>query len=162
MIRCEAGLSVARFRALAGIPESTWYRRRQRALGGAPAKGPWPRPVSDRVVAVVHASAEAGLHAAESKAGDGIRTRDLLLGKEMLYQLSHFRRAHRWLPSEVPPILPRPSTNRNTVAGPRARSITTAPPDTGIGVAMPRTVACAARISASPRGFRTRRSVPAT
>ncbi len=25
-------------------------------------------------------------------AEDGIRTRDLLLGKEMLYQLSHFRR----------------------------------------------------------------------
>jgi putative transposase len=57
VIRLEAGLSVARFRALAGIPESTWYRRRGRALGGAPAKGPWPRPVSERVVAVVHAYA---------------------------------------------------------------------------------------------------------
>ena len=29
-----------------------------------------------------------GLHGA----GDGIRTRDLLLGKEMLYQLSHSRK----------------------------------------------------------------------
>jgi putative transposase len=57
VIRLEAGLSVARFRALAGIPESTWYRRRERALAGRPAKGPWPRPVRDRVVAVVHAYA---------------------------------------------------------------------------------------------------------
>ena len=57
VIRQQAGLSVERFCALAGIPRPTWYRRRQRALGGAPAKGPWPRPVSDRVVAVVHAYA---------------------------------------------------------------------------------------------------------
>jgi hypothetical protein len=28
MIRVEAGLSVVRFCELAGIPESTWYRRR--------------------------------------------------------------------------------------------------------------------------------------
>jgi putative transposase len=55
MIRREAGLSVRRFRELAGIPESTWYRQRARALAGRPAKGPWPRPVSSRVVAVVHA-----------------------------------------------------------------------------------------------------------
>jgi putative transposase len=54
VIRRQAGLSVARFRALAGIPESTWYRQRARALGGRPAKGPWPRPVSDRVIAAVH------------------------------------------------------------------------------------------------------------
>ena len=54
MIRQAAGLSVERFRTLAGIPESTWYRQRARALAGRPAKGPWPRPVSDRVVAVVH------------------------------------------------------------------------------------------------------------
>jgi putative transposase len=57
MIRQAAGLSVRRFRELAGIPESTWYRQRERALGGRPAKGPWPRPVSDRVAAVVHAYA---------------------------------------------------------------------------------------------------------
>ncbi len=34
------------------------------------------------------------------RAEDGIRTRDLLLGKEMLYQLSHFREppalSRRW------------------------------------------------------------------
>jgi putative transposase len=57
VIRLEAGLDVRRFCALAGIPTTTWYRQRQRALGGAVAKGPWPRPVSDRVVAVVHAYA---------------------------------------------------------------------------------------------------------
>ena len=57
MIRLEAGLEVRRFCALAGIATTTWYRQRQRALGGAVAKGPWPRPVSDRVVAVVHAYA---------------------------------------------------------------------------------------------------------
>jgi transposase InsO family protein len=57
VIRRQAGLSVARFRALAGIPESSWYRQRARAHGGRPAKGPWPRPARDRVAAVVHAYA---------------------------------------------------------------------------------------------------------
>lgn len=57
MIRLEAGLSVTRFRELAGISESTWYRQRARALGGRSAKGPWPQPVRDRVAAVVHAYA---------------------------------------------------------------------------------------------------------
>ncbi len=57
MIRQEAGLAVARFCAIAQIPTTTWYRRRDRALEGRPVKGPWPRPVSDRVVAVVHAYA---------------------------------------------------------------------------------------------------------
>jgi len=57
VIRQRAGLSVARFCALAGIARPTWYRQRARALGGAPAKGPWPRPARDRVAAVVHAYA---------------------------------------------------------------------------------------------------------
>jgi putative transposase len=57
VIRRQAGLDVRRFCALAGIPTSTWYRQRKRALGDRPAKGPWPRPVTDRVVAVVHAYA---------------------------------------------------------------------------------------------------------
>lgn len=39
MIRQQAGLSVERFCAVAGIPRPTWYRQRQRALGTAPAKG---------------------------------------------------------------------------------------------------------------------------
>lgn len=34
MIRQPAGLSVARFCALAGIPRATWYRQRARALAG--------------------------------------------------------------------------------------------------------------------------------
>jgi putative transposase len=57
VIRRQAGLSVERFCSLAGIPRPTWYRQRQRALAGAPAKGPWPRPARDRVAAVVHAYA---------------------------------------------------------------------------------------------------------
>jgi putative transposase len=57
VIRRRSVLSVTRFRALAGIPESTWYPQRARALGGRPAKGPWPRPARDRVAAVVHAYA---------------------------------------------------------------------------------------------------------
>jgi transposase InsO family protein len=57
VIRRQAGLSVERFCSLAGIARPTWYRQRQRALGGAPAKGPWPRPARDRVAAVVHAYA---------------------------------------------------------------------------------------------------------
>ena len=55
MIRQEASLSVVRFCALAGIPESTWYRRRKRALAASqPAKGPWPAPKRREVEAVVH------------------------------------------------------------------------------------------------------------
>jgi putative transposase len=57
VIRRRAGLDVRRFCALAGIATTTWYRRRQRALGGRAQKGPWPRPVRDRVAAVVHAYA---------------------------------------------------------------------------------------------------------
>jgi len=57
MIRLAAGLDVRRFCALAGIATTTWYRQRARALGGRPAKGPWPRPTRDRVGAVVHAYA---------------------------------------------------------------------------------------------------------
>jgi putative transposase len=57
MIRLQAGVGVRRFCALAGIPTTTWYRQRQRALGGRSAKGPWPQPVRDRVAAVVHAYA---------------------------------------------------------------------------------------------------------
>jgi len=57
VIRRQAGLSVTRFIELAGIPGSTWYRQRQRALSGRPPKGPWPRPARRRVEAVVHAYA---------------------------------------------------------------------------------------------------------
>ena len=55
MIRSQAGVSVVRFRELAGIAESTWYRWRQRALAAEPsAKGPWPAPKRREVEAVVH------------------------------------------------------------------------------------------------------------
>jgi putative transposase len=57
VIRQHAGLSVERFCSLAGIPRPTWYRQRRRALGGQPAKGPWPRPVRAKVEVVVHAYA---------------------------------------------------------------------------------------------------------
>jgi hypothetical protein len=52
-MRVQAGLGVARFCPLAGVPTSTWYRHRARHQHGAAVKGPSPRPVSDRVVAVV-------------------------------------------------------------------------------------------------------------
>jgi putative transposase len=55
MIRQDAGLSVARFCALAEIPESSWYRRRARVRSGQEAiKGPWPAPKRREMEAVVH------------------------------------------------------------------------------------------------------------
>jgi hypothetical protein len=55
MIRLEAGLIVVRFCELAGIPQSTWYRRRAQALSGdRPVKGPWPAPKRRELEAVVH------------------------------------------------------------------------------------------------------------
>ncbi len=40
-----------------------------------------------------------------SGAEDGIRTRDLLLGKEMLYQLSHFRTEQGYSPDRTGIVL---------------------------------------------------------
>jgi hypothetical protein len=55
MIRVEAGLTVVRFCELAGVPQSTWYRRRARSLmGDRPAKGPWPAPKRRELEAVEH------------------------------------------------------------------------------------------------------------
>ena len=55
MIRLEAGLTVVRFCELAGIPQSTWYGHRARALSGdRPVKGPWPAPKRRELEAVVH------------------------------------------------------------------------------------------------------------
>jgi putative transposase len=56
-MRVGAGLPVARFCALAGVPRRTWYRRRSRAKGERAPKGPWPRPARERVETVVHALA---------------------------------------------------------------------------------------------------------
>jgi putative transposase len=51
VIRAEAGLSVARFCALLGMPRATWYRWRAAVVSGAsrPGKGPWPAPVVDAI-----------------------------------------------------------------------------------------------------------------
>lgn len=49
MMRAEAGLSVSRFCAIAGVPRASWYRRARRAAQGRPALGPWPAPVRDRI-----------------------------------------------------------------------------------------------------------------
>lgn len=49
VMRRQAGLSVARLCRLAGIHRSTWYRWAARARDGGPQRGPWPRPVSDRI-----------------------------------------------------------------------------------------------------------------
>jgi putative transposase len=48
-MRERAGMSIARFCALAGIHRSTWHRWAARERDGRPARGPWPRPVRGRV-----------------------------------------------------------------------------------------------------------------
>jgi putative transposase len=48
-----AELPVARFAALAGIPEHTYYRRLATLRSGdAPGKGPWPAPAVDATEAL--------------------------------------------------------------------------------------------------------------
>ncbi len=45
MIRVQAGMSTAGFCRLIDMPERTWRRWQAKTrAGGAPAKGPWPRP----------------------------------------------------------------------------------------------------------------------
>jgi putative transposase len=72
VIRQHAGLSVQRICAVAGIPRPTWYRQRERALGGRSAKGPWPQPARRRVEAVVHtyALALSGVGASQDLGAD--------------------------------------------------------------------------------------------
>jgi putative transposase len=48
-MRLQAGLSIGRFCALAGIHRSTWHRWAARERAGEPQRGPWPRPVRDRI-----------------------------------------------------------------------------------------------------------------
>jgi transposase InsO family protein len=48
-MRLQAGLSIARFCALAGIHRSTWHRWAARERDGEPVRGPWPRPVRERI-----------------------------------------------------------------------------------------------------------------
>ena len=48
-MRQAAGLSITRFCSLAGIHRSTWHRWAARERGGRPVRGPWPRPVRERI-----------------------------------------------------------------------------------------------------------------
>lgn len=48
-MRSDAGLSITGFCALAGIHRSTWHRWAARVRDGRPARGPWPRPVRERI-----------------------------------------------------------------------------------------------------------------
>jgi putative transposase len=48
-MRREAGVSITRFCALAGIHRSTWHRWAARERRGRPQRGPWPRPVRGRI-----------------------------------------------------------------------------------------------------------------
>jgi putative transposase len=50
-MRGEAQLTISRFCELAGIHRSTYHRWAARARDGAPPRGPWPRPVRDRISA---------------------------------------------------------------------------------------------------------------
>jgi putative transposase len=49
VIRVEAGMPTTRFCALIGVPERTWRRYQARARTDRPTRGPWPRPVRERV-----------------------------------------------------------------------------------------------------------------
>ena len=48
-MRRRADLSVSRFCELAGIHRSTWHRWAARERDGRPQRGPWPRPVRERI-----------------------------------------------------------------------------------------------------------------
>jgi transposase InsO family protein len=48
-MRAEAGLSVSRLCAIAGIHRSTWHRWAARERDGRLPRGPWPRPVRDAI-----------------------------------------------------------------------------------------------------------------
>lgn len=47
MIRAEAGMPIARFSELIGMPRRTYHRRLRRWRAGEPPLGPWPAPVVD-------------------------------------------------------------------------------------------------------------------
>ena len=49
VIREDAGMSVARFVALLGMPRATWYRWRAAVGADLPAKVPWPAPVVEAI-----------------------------------------------------------------------------------------------------------------
>jgi transposase InsO family protein len=49
MIRTDAGMSVARFAELIGVPRRTYHYRLARHRSGDPERGPWPAPVVDRI-----------------------------------------------------------------------------------------------------------------
>ena len=49
MIRIQAGMPTTRFCSLIGVPERTWRRHQARARADRPPRGPWPRPVRERV-----------------------------------------------------------------------------------------------------------------
>lgn len=59
MIRTEAGMPIARFSELIGMPRRTYTRRRSRWLAGEPVKGPWPAPVVEAIEPTVAKLAEA-------------------------------------------------------------------------------------------------------
>lgn len=59
MIREDAGMSVARFVALVGMPRATWYRWRAAVGADRPAKGPWPAPVVEAIEPLAAKHAEA-------------------------------------------------------------------------------------------------------
>jgi len=59
VIREDAGMSVARFVALLGMPRATWYRWRAAVGADRPAKGPWPAPVVEAIEPLAAKHAEA-------------------------------------------------------------------------------------------------------
>ena len=59
MLRVDAGMSVARFVALLGMPRASWYRWRAAVGADRPAKGPWPAPVVEAIEPLAAKHAEA-------------------------------------------------------------------------------------------------------
>ena len=124
VMREQAGLPVARFCELAGVATSTWYRHRARHRHGAPAKGRWPRPVSDHVVAVVHALAlqypawgHRKIWARTVAAGHEVSQRTVyrILAERGLIQPARYQAERRELAKARKATFAEPPTRRNRV-----------------------------------------------
>jgi putative transposase len=123
-MREQAGLPVTRFCELAGVPTSTWYRHRERHQRGAAVKGPWPRPVSERVVAVVHALAlkypawgHRKIWARTVAAGHEVSQRTVyrILAERGLIQPARYQAERRELAKARKATFANPPTRRNRV-----------------------------------------------
>jgi hypothetical protein len=126
VIRAEAGLSVARFCELLGMPRASWYRWRAAVAGGAarPGKGPWPAPVVDRVEPLAAKYAERWAAWGHRKvwgllAADGVRASPSSVRRAMarrgLLQPVGYQAERRQLATARRAVFADPPTRRNRV-----------------------------------------------